>query len=310
MKHAFIMDALDKVKPWKDTTYFLMRACAERGHQVCHLDQRALWLQHDEVYATVDWLEVNAYDQQKSESPFQHLHTERIALSQSDVVWIRTDPPFDRRYFYTTLLLDQLPPSTRIVNRPAALRGWNEKLAALDFPEYTPPTVVTNDRERIVNFAREQGRITLKPVDGFGGKGIVFFHADDDPRAVIDATHNGRHWVIAQAYLPQARDGDKRVLLLNGEILGGILRLHADGADLNNLDAGGTAHPLELTARDREICAAIKPALIQRGVFFAGIDIIGDYLIEVNVTSPTGLQELCRFNGEDFHHQIIAALEK
>ncbi len=305
MKHAFIMDPLEKVKPCKDTTYFLMRACVERGHQVCHLEQRALWLEHDQVRACVRWLDVN----EDHDQPFTHMEQTECALDEMDAVWIRTDPPLDRRYFYTTLLLDRLPATTRVLNRPSGIRNWNEKLAALEFPQFTPPTVVSNDRQTIVEFARKQGRITLKPVDGFGGKGIVFFEHGESPHPIKRATHDGRHWVIAQKYLPAAHAGDKRILLLNGEVLGGILRLHADGVELNNLDAGATAHPMQPNKRDLEICAAVKPGLIEQGVFFAGIDIIGESLIEVNVTSPTGLQELCRFNGVDYHHQIIAALE-
>ncbi len=312
MKHAFIMSPLSAVKPWKDTTYFLMLACAQRGHQVCFIPPSALWLAHDQVHATVQWLAIEPYVAESTESapsPFRPLKTETIPLSQVDVVWIRTDPPFDRRYFYATLLLDHLPPATRVINRPAGLRNWNEKLAALIFPEYTPPTVVACDIRRIQTFAARQGRIAIKPMDGFGGHGIVFYRPGDDPAALHAATANGRRWVIAQAYLHQAADGDKRILLLNGEPLGGILRLHADGAELNNLDAGATAHPLALTARDRQIAAAVKPGLMQQGIFFAGIDIIGEHLIEVNVTSPTGLQELCRFDNTDHHHRIIAMLE-
>ena len=146
-------------------------------------------------------------------------------------------------------------------------------------------------------------------MDGFGGKGIVFYQPGDDIEILHQSTRNGSHWVIAQEYLTAASEGDKRILLLNGEPLGGILRVHADGVELNNLDAGGTANPTELTERDLEICAAMKPGLIEQGVFFAGIDIIGGMLIEVNVTSPTGLQELSRFSDTPFHHQIIEALE-
>jgi len=221
-----------------------------------------------------------------------------------DAVWIRTDPPFDRRYFYATLLLDYLPATTRVVNRPSGIRNWNEKLAALHYPQFAPATLVTNDAARLDAFAKQHGRIVIKPVDGFGGKGIVFYGGDGDA-ATIDTA--GR-WVIAQQYLPAARDGDKRILLLDGEPLGAILRVHADGEELNNLDAGGSAHPAELDSSDREICAALKPGLIEQGIRFAGIDIIGGRLIEVNVTSPTGLQELCRFTGENHHHRIVEAL--
>jgi len=305
MQHAFIMDPLEGVKSWKDTTWFLMKACQERGHRVCYLDQRSMWLDHDQLYAKVQW--VRTVDDR--DNPFEIESEEAIALSQTDAVWLRTDPPFDRRYFYTTLLLDRLPASTRVLNRPQGVRNWNEKLAALEFPEFTPQTVISNSAGEIKRFAEEQGKLTVKPIDGFGGKGIVFYEIGDDEAILEQATHQGRHWVVAQEYLPEASAGDKRILMLEGEVLGGILRMHADGAELNNLDQGGSAHPVELNEHDLNICAALTPKLIEQGIFFVGIDIIGDKLIEVNVTSPTGLQELCRFHDKQYHHQIIAALE-
>ncbi|MEM7196333.1 MAG: glutathione synthase [Pseudomonadota bacterium] len=305
MQHAFIMDPIEGVKAYKDTTYYLMLACAERGHRVCYLDQRQLWLRHDELHATVTWLEVNA----DIEHPFTVVKQESLPMAAMDAIWVRTDPPFDRRYFYTTLLLDYLPETTRVLNRPSGIRNWNEKLAALVFPEFTPQTRVTSSVDEIQRFAEEEGRITVKPVDGFGGKGIVFFSPGDDASVLHQATHNEQHWVIAQEYLPAASEGDKRILILEGEPLGGILRVHAEGVELNNLDAGGTANPVDLTERDLEICRALKPDLEEQGIFFVGIDVIGGMLIEVNVTSPTGLQEMSRFADQKFHHRIIEALE-
>ncbi len=305
MKHAFVMDPLDGVKPWKDTSYFLMRACIERGHQVFHLDQTDLFLVHDELYGDLVRLDVRG----DVDRPFTVIGRETVPLEWMDVVWIRTDPPFDRRYFYATLLLDCLPPTTRVVNRPEGIRNCNEKLAALKLPDFTPDTLVTHDAGRIVEKARQHGRVTVKPVDGFGGKGILFFSPGDNPDVLNAATANGRRWVIVQQYLDAARDGDKRILLLEGEPLGAILRVHAKGIELNNMDAGGTPNPAVLDEVDLNICRAIRPLLVEQGVFFAGIDIIGGMLIEVNVTSPTGLQEMTRFDNVDYHHQIVEALE-
>ena len=305
MKHAFIMDPLSGVKAWKDTSYFLMLACVQRGHTVCHVDQSDLWLDHDRTRARVTWVDVHA----DTTEPFTGHRVEDIDLSTVDVVWIRTDPPFDRRYFYTTLLLDYLPSTTRVINRPEGIRNWNEKLAALFFPQYTPATRVTRSLATIRDMAQQHGRVTVKPVDGFGGKGIVFHRPGDDEADLLAATFDETRWVIAQEYLPAASEGDKRILLLEGEPLGAILRVHAEGVELNNMDAGGTANPSSLDDRDREICAALKQPLLEQGVFFAGIDIIGGMLIEVNVTSPTGLQEMSRFDQTDYHHRIVAALE-
>ncbi len=300
------MDPLDKVKPWKDTSYFLMLAAHERGHQVCFLDQRDLTLRHDQLWGKITWLKVNT----DHSNPFEVIKVEDRNLGDMDVVWLRTDPPFDRRYFYTTLLLDFLPPTTRIVNQPQGVRNWNEKLSALVYPELTPATVVTNSVDEIIDFAKREGRITVKPVDGFGGKGIIFYqHDSDDSAQLAQATHDGRHWVIAQKYLSAAEQGDKRILLIDGEPLGAILRVHAEGVELNNLDAGGKAEQTELDKRDLEICQALKPGLIEQGGFFVGIDVIGGMLIEVNITSPTGLQELSQFSGVAFHHRIIERLE-
>ena len=312
MKHAFVMDPLAAVKPWKDTTYFLMLAARQRGHQVCHLEPHALRLEHNRAHARVSWLEVN----EDPARPFNLLEQTDCALSEMDAVWIRANPPFDRRYFYTTLLLDNLPATTRVLNRPSGIRNWNEKLAALHYPELTPPTRVTNNSDDLKQFSQTHGRITIKPIDGFGGKGIIFYDAGDDngstngsDNPLTTATHNNQRWVIAQQYLPAAREGDKRILLLNGAPLGAILRIHAKDAELNNLDAGATPHPAELTPQDHQTCQTLKPGLLQQGIFLAGIDIIGNMLIEINVTSPTGLQELCQFNDEDYNHQIIEALE-
>ncbi len=304
LKHVFIMNPLEAVKAHKDTTYFLMLACVEFGHRVCYLDQHALWLEHNQLHGKVSWVDVH----DDVDAPFTILESATINLAEVDVVWVRTDPPFDRRYFYTTLLLDYLPDSTRVLNRPTAIRNWNEKLAALFYPQFTPPTIVTNNINEIKLMARRHERIIIKPIDGYGGKGIVFYLAGESEQVILEATHHGSHWVIVQAYLPAASAGDKRILLLNGQPLGAILRLHADGVELNNLDAGASANPTEIDQRDLEICRTMKPDLIEQGIFFVGIDIIGGMLIEVNVTSPTGLQELCRFNQEEYHHQIISSL--
>jgi len=306
MKHAFIMNPLEGVKPWKDTSYYLMLAAYQRGHEVCYLDQQDMYLEHDQLMARVKWLEVRP----DHDRPFEVISKGVTAMAGMDVIWLRTDPPFDRRYFYTTLLLDFLPQKVKVVNRPQAVRDWNEKLSAIHFPALTPQTCVSNKADELAQFAARHDRITLKPVDGFGGKGIFFYRHGEDPVAMLeDATHQGSHWVIAQQYLPEAKQGDKRILMVEGEAIGAILRVHAEGQELNNLDMGGEALQVELDEDDLAICAAIKPYLIEKDIFFVGIDVIGGKLIEINVTSPTGLQELCQFSGIDHHHHIIQRLE-
>lgn len=307
MKFAFIMDPLEGVKPWKDTSYFLMLAAAQRGHQVAYLDQRDLYLLHDQLMARVKWLKVT----EDHAGPFEVVDQATVSMAEMDVIWIRTDPPFDRRYFYTTLFLDFLPSSVQVINRPGGVRDWNEKLGAIHFPELTPHTCVSSRADEIAGFAEQYDRITVKPIDGYGGKGIVFYTPGSDPKSMLEeATHGGTHWVIAQEYLPAAREGDKRILLVDGEPIGAILRVHADGQELNNMDMGGQAVACDLDSDDLAVCAALKPHLIDKGAFFVGIDIIGGKLIEINVTSPTGLQELSRFSGVDHHLDIIRRLEE
>ena len=184
-------------------------------------------------------------------------------------------------------------------------------MAALHYPEFTPDTLVTNSGEEILDFVSRHNRVTLKPVDGHGGEGIEFLDKPDDSakRKIDEGTRSGNHWVIVQEYLEAAQQGDKRILLVDGNPIGGVLRVHAEGEELNNLDRGGQAVPTELVEVDYEICAAIKPGLVEQGIFFSGIDVIGGKLIEVNVTSPTCLQELCRFSGIQHHHNIIEKLE-
>jgi len=306
MKHAFIMDPLEGVKPWKDTSYFLMLAAYQRGHEVAYLDQSDLYLEHNQLMARVKWLKVS----EDHDAPFEVIREEVFELSGLDVIWLRTDPPFDRRYFYTTLFLDFLSASVKVVNRPDGVRDWNEKLGAIHFPELTPKTCVSNKASEIKQFATHFERLTIKPVDGYGGKGIFFYTPGKEPDSLLDkATHDGAHWVIAQEYLPEAAQGDKRILLVDGEPIGAILRVHEEGAQLNNMDMGGQAVESELDEDDLAICAALKPYLIEKGAFFVGIDVIGGKLIEINVTSPTGLQELSRFSGVAHHHNLIAALE-
>jgi glutathione synthase len=307
VKHAFIMDPLERVKAYKDTSYFLMLAADQRGHEVFYLNAVDLALNHDRVMASLQRLRVN----DNVDNPFVVEPARWQMLDEMDVVWIRTDPPVDRSYIYATLLLDLLPEHVRVVNRPSTIRDWNEKLAALRYPDWTPRTLVARDNRHIRAFIEKFSRVTIKPIDGHGGSGIIFVTAADSDfdLKINKATHQGRHWVIVQEYLEAAHDGDKRILLLDGEPLGAILRLHADDAELNNLDQGGTAVATSLTDRDRVICRALGDDLRGHGVVFAGIDVIGGMLIEVNITSPTGLQEMTRFDGRRYHEEVIASLE-
>ncbi|KAA3622454.1 MAG: glutathione synthase [Proteobacteria bacterium] len=301
------MDPLETVKPWKDTSYYLMLAAVERGHEVYVTTQSGLTLRHNRLFADARCVKV--FDDH--DRPFDAGQTGELDLGTVDVAWERTDPPVNRRYLYASLLLDFLPESVTVINRPAAIRDWNEKLSALRFPELTPATLVTSRADEIRRFAEGFDRITLKPIDGHGGKGVEFVEAGSPQFDSVAqrVTGDGRRWTIVQEYLAEANEGDKRILLLAGEPIGAVLRVHAEGKELNNFDQGGAAFATTLTERDLEICAAVGPELRQSGILFAGIDVIGGKLMEVNVTSPTGLQEAARFGREPLHHRIIERLE-
>ena len=307
MKHAFIMDPLDRVKPSKDTSYFLMLAAQERGHDVYHVNPSHLSIDNGRVITKLVQVQVN----QSHLKPFVILRTGWEYLDDVDVVWIRTDPPVDRGYFYATLLLDFLPSTVRVINRPSTIRDWNEKLAALKYPDWTPSTMVACDIESIINFSKEYKRLTIKPLDGHGGNGIIFVRSSDQDliKKIQMATNGGKHWVIVQEYLEAAQEGDKRILLLNGKPIGAMLRLHKEGHELNNLDQGGTPIRSTLDSSDHNICETLENDLRKNGVVFAGIDIIGGRLIEINITSPTGLQEMARFDERSYHHDVIKSLE-
>lgn len=307
MKIAFIMDPLEYVKAYKDTSYFIMLAAQERGHQVYYLDQRHLSALGHNLRGVVTPVEVHA----DHDKPFTVGTPQLMDMAEMGAVFVRTDPPFDRRYFYTTLMLDLLPPTTVVVNRPSGLRNWNEKLAALYYADHGPETLVTADTGQILEFLERRGKITLKPVDGFGGRGIVFLeHGGANVDQLIQLVgHDGSHLIIAQEYIAEAKKGDKRVLLINGEPIGAVLRKAAEGKELNNLDAGGSAHPADISEGEMAVCRAMKEGLQREGIIFAGIDFLGEKLVEINVTSPTVLQELTRFSGVQHHHHLIEAVE-
>jgi glutathione synthase len=307
VKFAVIMDPIEGIKKDKDTSYILMKAALERGHRVYHVAQEHLSLFGDQLFAQVREVKLSQ-GLQDLQFDQQFLRT---AMDEMDVVLIRTDPPFDRRYFYTTLLLDFLPPSTRVVNSPQGLRDWNEKLSALYFAKWSPPSLISQNESELMSFMDEHLDVILKPLDGFGGKGIQRIKAGDKRSLVSiqELTAQGSRKIVANRYLKEAESGDKRIILMDGQPFASLIRRAARPGDLNNLDQGGTAYPYEPTKEDLEICAELGPELKRRGLFFVGIDLLGSYLTEINVTSPTGLQAMIRFTGAPLHHQVIEKLE-
>lgn len=301
-KIGFLSYPLDKMKPEKDTTYFLMLGALKAGHHVFLIDELSLESIDSEVFG--DCISIG----EKNDALTKTGETNKLSLGQMDEIWVRTDPPFDRSYFYNTLLLDYLPKNVKVVNKPSVLRDWNEKLSLGFFKEYGPLTMISSNMSSIRKFIEKMERVTLKPIDGFGGKGISFTDKTDPQieDKINEITKKGSHKVVIQEYIPEAKDGDKRVLIWNGEVLGAILRLHPEDSEINNLDAGGKAIKTVLTEKQKTISENLAKSMLDKGVYFSGIDFLGDTLTEINITSPTGLRELSQFEGRDFHIEIFS----
>lgn len=310
MRFVFVMDGLDRVSHDKDTSFAFIEAAQARGHESLHCTVSDLYTRGAEVSAAVQRVEI------LEQAPWIRLvpgSASEVAIADVDAVFIRTDPPFDQAYLYATLLLERARGKTLIINDPRGLRDANEKLYALNFPEWTPRTLVTASRDRIHAFVTEVGgNAVIKPLDGAGGVGVMQLrHDDKNVRAIVDTlTGEGRRLAMVQEYLPSVVEGDKRVLLLDGEPLGAILRVPR-GDDLrSNIHVGGSVVPAELTPRERQMVRAIGPRLRADGLIFVGLDVIGERLTEVNVTSPTGIQELGRFTGTRPSQDVIAWAER
>jgi len=310
MRLVFVMDPLDRVTHDKDTTFAFIQAAQARGHESHHCLLRDLYIEDGEPWAVTHPVDILAAP------PWITLRREggpvKLRLADVEAVFMRKDPPFDRAYLYATLILERARGRTLLINDPRGLRDANEKLYALNFPEWTPHTLVTADRDMVHAFCREHGGVAMvKPLDGAGGMGVIQIKTGDkNARAIVDMlTHEGRHLIIVQEFLPSVTAGDKRVLLLDGEPLGAILRVPRGDELRSNIHVGGSVVPAELTDREREMVRAVAPRLRADGLVFVGLDVIGERLTEVNVTSPTGIQELGRFTGTRPSDRIIEWVE-
>jgi len=292
---AIQMDPVETINIDADSTFVLALEAQARGHAIYHYLPRRLSLREGRVTARGQRLEVR----RERGRHFTAGPLETIELAAADVILMRQDPPFDMGYITATHILEHLRKTTLVVNDPVSVRNAPEKLFATHFAGLMPPTLVTSDRDEIVAFRREQGEIILKPLFGNGGAGVFHLRPDDDNlNALLEMfTVFYREPIMVQRYLPEVRQGDKRIILIDGEAAGGVLRVPAAGEARANLHVGGTAMKTTLTPREREICAALGPVLREQGLIFVGIDVIGDYLTEINVTSPTGLQEINRLDG-------------
>jgi glutathione synthase len=298
LRIAVQMDPIERINIETDTTFLMMLQAQERGHRLYVYTPDKLSLEEGRVTARARQVDLKAV--KGDHATFGETRLLDIA-EEVDVVLMRQDPPFDMAYITATHFLDKVHPKTLVVNNPTEVRNAPEKLFVTDFPGVQPPTLITSDVEAIYDFRERHGDMVLKPLYGGGGSGVIRLKADDPNLDALLELHAmiGREQVIAQKFIPAVSKGDKRVLLVDGEPVGAINRVPAEGQVRSNLARGGRAEAVELTARDRELCAIIGPELRRRGLLFVGIDVIGDYLTEINVTSPTGAQQLKRFGGPD-----------
>ena len=297
LKVAIQMDPVEGINIDTDTTFFLMLEAQARGHSLFVYTPDKISMDEGVVRARGRPLTVQAV-----KGDHHRLGPYEIRdLSEMDVVLMRQDPPFDMAYITATHFLEAIHPRTLVVNNPVEVRNAPEKLFVTGFPGVQPPTLITSDVDAIYDFRARHGDMVLKPLYGGGGSGVVRLKPDDPNLDALLELHAmiGREQLIAQKFIPAVSKGDKRVLLVDGEPIGAINRIPADGQVRSNLARGGRAEAVDLTARDRELCAIIGPELKRRGLLLVGIDVIGDYLTEINVTSPTGAQQLKRFGGPD-----------
>lgn len=314
MKLAFILDPLDSLKTYKDSSLAMMREAASRGHSLFVLQQGDLAWKGGEVvgevigYARTLKLTGDAHHWHQAGEP------EATPLQEFDAVLMRKDPPFDMEYIYSTYLLELAESQgARVVNRPQAVRDHNEKLAIAKFPQFTAPTLVTRQQHLLRDFLAEHRDIVLKPLDGMGGASVFRVHSADHNISVIleTLTQYGTRTIMAQRYLPAIAQGDKRILLIAGKpVPYALARIPKAGESRGNLAAGGTGVAQPLTARDSEIAATLGPVLYAQGLMLVGLDVIGDTLTEINVTSPTCMVEITDQTGFNVAGMMIDALEK
>ena len=305
-----VMDPIESIKPKKDSTLAMLLAAQRAGWAILYFRQQDLSVRDGTPHGHGSWLTVR----DDAERWFEIGQPWIGGLEAIDALLMRKDPPFDMEYIYTTYILELAENrGVLVVNKPASLRDINEKAYTSWFPQCTPPSLVTRSRTALHEFLKEHGKIVLKPFDGMGGRSIFVVAAGDlNVNVIIETlTDNGAKFTLAQRYIPEIADGDKRVLLIDGEPIDyALARIPAPGESRGNLVMGAKGEGRPLTERDRWLCAQVGPTLSRKGVLFAGLDVIGDYLTEINVTSPTGIRELDRQFGIDIAAKLIAAIDR
>jgi glutathione synthase len=307
LKIACQMDPIESIDVPGDSTLAMLLAAQDRGHDIFYYTPTDLTLRDGRLLARGATLTVR-------DEPGNHfdLSNHRVVdLSDLDVILLRQDPPFDMSYITTTHLLERIHPKTRVVNDPGHVRNAPEKIFVLDFPELMPPTLVTRNLEDVKSFREEFKDIIVKPLYGNGGAGVFRLQeGDSNIASLVEMFHlTWREPFMVQQYRPEVREGDKRIILVDGEVGGIINRVPAPDETRSNMHVGGRAEAVALTDRDHEICAALAPELKRRGLIFTGIDVIGPYLTEINVTSPTGIREVKKFGGADIAVMLWECIE-
>ncbi len=301
LKTGVQMDPIERIDIRGDSTFALLLEAQKRQHSIFYYTPDNLFMRDGRVFAQGQALRVSDVHGAHYEAGEKRV----LALEELDVVHLRQDPPFDMAYVTTTHMLDHIHPKTLVVNDPESVRNAPEKLLVTDFPQLMPPTLITRSLDQLKEFRAEFGDIIVKPLYGNGGTAVFRLRPEDtNAGSLVELFQTVfREPFIVQRYLPEVRQGDKRIILVNGKPAGAINRIPAAGETRSNMHVGGKPEATELTPREREICETIGPELARRGLIFVGIDVIGDYLTEINVTSPTGIREVKRFGGPD-----IAAL--
>jgi glutathione synthase len=318
VKLAFIIDPIHQLDPCHDTSVALMEAAQTLGHEVWVTQANLLSVVEDKAWAVLQRAELIPVQLVEGRyfavNPWYKLSDRSFTfLENMDVVFMRTDPPVNDSYLYATYILDYIDQNkTLVINSPNGIRGANEKMYALQFSKVIPETIVSADKQLIRKFVEAKGATVLKPLGNKAGEGILFLQSGDrNFNSIVElSTFQGRVPVMVQTYLPEAKEGDKRIILLNGEPIGALNRLSSGSDFRNNMAAGGTVAQTEITPREYEICTQIAQTLRQDGLIFVGIDVIGGYLTEVNVTSPTGVREIDKLDGTNLGRHVIQWVEQ
>ena len=310
MKLAFVVDPIERLKPYKDSSIAMMREGSRRSHEIHALEAKSMFVREGSVMARVARLAIS----DDNAAWYRADEARDVRLAGFDLVLMRKDPPFDQEYYYATLLLDRVQAEgTPVVNASRALRDWNEKLSILNFPSFTPPTLVSADMARVHEFIDVHGDVIVKKLDGMGGTMIFRVTAQDVNRNVIveTITDFGSRTIMTQRFIPEIAQGDKRVLVIDGKPFSHCLaRIPKAGETRGNLAAGGIGVAQPISARDREIGEAVGAELVKAGIVFAGLDVIGDWLTEINVTSPTCIVEIAEQTGHNAAKDLLDVLER